>query len=612
MNITATIISLNEEQYIGRCLTSLKDMVSNVIVIDGGSSDKTVEICQQFGATVLHREFDFDFSAQRNFAIENVKTEWTLVLDCDEWLPKHTGNYIQRVIKNTGPETVAYAFWRTNYVGTNPSPIKTNAYTIRLFRSAICRYKNKLHETVIVKGKVINAPQNFGIYHQKSICRQQFNNQLYANIKGNEKIMPPDKDGTSREIMQVDASGLPIFPAPIQVSMKPPQNKVLIIGSGPSAAMAKNLNLKEFDVICVNNSWAAVPDPNDIDCWNYSTDFYPRIEQHTKEGRVQMVPNDELKRILDTKTIKWKATNFAHDKEGCFFGTMGFIFFDVVSPVFKSIKKHDRWEEVWFLGCDHDYTAIKAAKGNSHFYGDSERLPQKDEELLKYFQKIKLAGDELGIKLVVASENKEGLLWRGIHEPIDKSKLIWPLPAIKNECNELNALKSRNFKDYSIGHQKMYTVPIDLLTVEKAPPLDIIDVGFGIGFGIEKILNAGIVKRYYGVEPCLDSYNYVKTRYGNDNRLVLEHVGWLQANPPFEADYVFCIEVIEHVDEKDIPEFLKKLEAYTVKNLFLSTPNKQTSAHGIKTTSDWRLLLKAAGFEDVVYIERQWTTLFIA
>lgn len=197
---------------------------------------------------------------------------------------------------------------------------------------------------------------------------------------------------------------------------KLPQNKILIIGSGPSAAMCKDLDLSDFDVVCMNNSWAVVPNPEEnIDWWHYSGDFYPRIEWHRQRGRTQMVPSPELKLLLDNKSKGWKRINIRDDGKGCYFGSErhgGFVFMDVVSLVFKTIEATDRWEEIWFLGCDHDYSATD---GRTHFYGKSERVHVKDEDLLDYFYMMGRTANGLGIKINIASNNKNGLLYRGIN-----------------------------------------------------------------------------------------------------------------------------------------------------------------------------------------------------
>jgi tetratricopeptide (TPR) repeat protein len=86
MTISLCIVVKNEEAALPQCLNSVKDVVEEMIVLDTGSSDRTVEIARQFGAKVHHFTWCNDFSAARNEALKYVSGEWVLVLDADEIL----------------------------------------------------------------------------------------------------------------------------------------------------------------------------------------------------------------------------------------------------------------------------------------------------------------------------------------------------------------------------------------------------------------------------------------------------------------------------------------------------------------------------------------------
>lgn len=174
--------------------------------------------------------------------------------------------------------------------------------------------------------------------------------------------------------------------------------------------------------------------------------------------------------------------------------------------------------------------------------------------------------------------------------------------------NEVEKLKERHYQPYSEGHRKMYTVPIDLLSGQQKH--SILDVGFGIGFGLSEMIKCDCFTSYTGLEPDIETYQFVKNNslYGHQNinlinQSLLLYEGLIQ-------DYVFCIEVIEHIEEKDLDIFIRKLSNNTGKCMFLSTPDIRDSPHGIKTSLEWRELL-FAGFSDVVFVRSQWTTLFV-
>ena len=84
--ISLCAIVKNEEEMLPKCLESVQGFVDEILIIDTGSTDKTVEIAKSYGARVEHFEWINDFSAARNFALKQCKTDYALVLDADEVL----------------------------------------------------------------------------------------------------------------------------------------------------------------------------------------------------------------------------------------------------------------------------------------------------------------------------------------------------------------------------------------------------------------------------------------------------------------------------------------------------------------------------------------------
>ncbi|HAC63442.1 MAG TPA: glycosyltransferase [Cyanothece sp. UBA12306] len=80
------MIVKNEEENLSECLESVKDVVDEMVVMDTGSTDRTVEIAEEFGAKVPYFEWCNDFSAARNAALDHVTGDWVLILDADERL----------------------------------------------------------------------------------------------------------------------------------------------------------------------------------------------------------------------------------------------------------------------------------------------------------------------------------------------------------------------------------------------------------------------------------------------------------------------------------------------------------------------------------------------
>jgi len=84
MDISLVIIAMNEAQMIRRCIESVP-FADEVIVVDSGSTDSTAQIAEDLGASVLSHEFQ-NFSAQKQWAIEQAEGRWILSLDADEYL----------------------------------------------------------------------------------------------------------------------------------------------------------------------------------------------------------------------------------------------------------------------------------------------------------------------------------------------------------------------------------------------------------------------------------------------------------------------------------------------------------------------------------------------
>lgn len=83
-NLTVVILTKNEEKDIVKAINNAQRLTEKVLIVDSGSTDKTVALSKEKGAEVVYREWDNDFATQRNFALQHVTTEWVLYLDADE------------------------------------------------------------------------------------------------------------------------------------------------------------------------------------------------------------------------------------------------------------------------------------------------------------------------------------------------------------------------------------------------------------------------------------------------------------------------------------------------------------------------------------------------
>lgn len=153
------VITKNEEKRLVSCLESIS-FAEDIVVLDSGSQDKTVEIAKSFGCRVFVEEWK-GFGPQKQSAVEKTLYRWVLSLDADERIPPETAKVISQVVRD--PKTQAYSFPRKNFF--HEKWIKHCGWwpdrVIRLFDKDKGRFKPVMvHESWITEGKVIdlNAP----------------------------------------------------------------------------------------------------------------------------------------------------------------------------------------------------------------------------------------------------------------------------------------------------------------------------------------------------------------------------------------------------------------------------------------------------------------------
>lgn len=143
--LTVSMIVKNEERFLPECLASIKDIADEIIVVDTGSTDRTVEIAKSFGVRLIEIEWPDDFAKARNVGLDAVRTPWVLVLDADEELIRDDLPALTAAIKT--PIADAYNV-RIVSVMDRAQDI-SESYVLRLFRSSPkVRFEGKVHEQV--------------------------------------------------------------------------------------------------------------------------------------------------------------------------------------------------------------------------------------------------------------------------------------------------------------------------------------------------------------------------------------------------------------------------------------------------------------------------------
>ncbi len=147
--ISLCMIVKNEEACLGRCLKSVSDHVDEIIIVDTGSTDGTVEIAKSYGARVYHHPWENDFSKHRNQSISYATGDWIFILDADEELFPEGGSALRNAVRKGKADYYHCRLYDVNKDGS----IHGIFYHIRLFRNGMgmC-YKRKVHNQLQVRG----------------------------------------------------------------------------------------------------------------------------------------------------------------------------------------------------------------------------------------------------------------------------------------------------------------------------------------------------------------------------------------------------------------------------------------------------------------------------
>lgn len=171
--ISLFIIAKNEEKNIAKCILSARKIVNEIVVVDSRSTDKTALVCRDLGAVVYERTFD-GFTAQKNFALSKVTSEWALSLDADETLTPELAEEIKQAVQNDAVN--GYELTRVNdFLGERMrhSGIKAE-HILRLVRTKKAQFRGGLvHEKLHADGKTARL-KNVFVHHPYDTMESYF------------------------------------------------------------------------------------------------------------------------------------------------------------------------------------------------------------------------------------------------------------------------------------------------------------------------------------------------------------------------------------------------------------------------------------------------------
>jgi glycosyltransferase involved in cell wall biosynthesis len=188
MKISATIITFNEQNNIARAIESLR-CFDEVVVVDSGSVDRTVEIAERLGARVIEHPWE-GFAKQKNFAAEQARHDWIFSIDADESLSEALEGEIWQ-LRKSGPAYDAYTVPRlAQYLGR--WILHSGWYPdrkIRLYDRRKGRWMGSyVHESVRVDGTVGHLQSNLLHYTCDSLTQHLETMNRYTTLAAEQLV----------------------------------------------------------------------------------------------------------------------------------------------------------------------------------------------------------------------------------------------------------------------------------------------------------------------------------------------------------------------------------------------------------------------------------------
>lgn len=186
--VSVAIITHNEEKNISAALESVKDF-EDIVVVDSGSTDTTIEICRRYTERVFHHEWQ-GYAKQKQTAVDYAGRQWVLILDADERVtPELKSEMLERIANSTlsGFYLPRKNFFLGKWIrhsGWWPD------YTLRLFKKELSFVEQReVHEKVIVKGQPGYLKNPLEHYTYRSISEYIGKMEKYSTLSAKELLI---------------------------------------------------------------------------------------------------------------------------------------------------------------------------------------------------------------------------------------------------------------------------------------------------------------------------------------------------------------------------------------------------------------------------------------
>lgn len=195
--LTFVILTFNEQENLPYLLENVRDIATEIVILDSGSSDRTLELACQGNCRIHHRDFD-NFSNQRNFALKDIayNTEWVFVLDADEILTSELKDELKKVL-STNPEEDAFFikrrfYWMGKWVKRGYYPI----WLMRLGRAGkmVCDERGINEHMICPGGKTGKLKYDFIDENHKGISDWLNKHNRYSDYEAVRLLEDEDQD----------------------------------------------------------------------------------------------------------------------------------------------------------------------------------------------------------------------------------------------------------------------------------------------------------------------------------------------------------------------------------------------------------------------------------
>jgi len=205
--ISVIIITKNEEETIEACIKSVKIIAGEIVVLDAYSSDKTVEIAEKLGATVIKNRFD-NFASQRNFALSLARNDWIFYIDADEKITLEMAEEIKETIKNYKENLgiAGYAVRRKTFFLNRDWKFEDRVERL-FYKPLFLKWEGVVHETPKMKGEIGLLKSHLLHYTHRNLSQMVKKTNFWSDYEADLRIKSNHPKMSSWRFIRVMATG---------------------------------------------------------------------------------------------------------------------------------------------------------------------------------------------------------------------------------------------------------------------------------------------------------------------------------------------------------------------------------------------------------------------